>query len=75
MPTLKPNGTYPVSKFAVDNPSNVAHRPFVSLGGDLHLCVPDDAGIPGVGAVRINERDMADLFDMLSERSQVTVRR
>lgn len=73
--TPKPNGTYPVAKFAADNPSNSARRPYVSLGGDLHLCVPDDAGTPGVAAVRINERDMADVFDMLSERSQVTVRR
>lgn len=73
--TQKPDGTYPVAKFAVDNPSNVARRPYVSLGGDLHLCVPDDAGTPGVGAVRINDRDMADVFDILSERSQVTVRR
>ena len=73
--TLKPDGTYPVAKIAADNPANAARRPYVSLGGDLHLCVPEDAGAPGVAAVRINQRDMADVFDMLSERSQVTVRR
>ena len=73
--TQKPEGTYPVTKFGADNPANAARRPYVSLGGDLHLCVPDDAGTPDVAAVRINERDMADVFDMLSDRSQVTVRR
>jgi LysM repeat protein len=73
--TPKPNGTYPVAKFPANSPANVAQRPYISLGGDLHLRVPEDAGVPGVGAVRINQRDMDDVFDMLSERSQVTVRR
>ena len=73
----KPDGAYPVAKFAADQlGASTNHAPFISLGGDLHLRVPDDAQPPpGVTAVRISRQDMNDVFDMLSERSQVTILR
>ncbi len=72
----KPEGTYPVVKFPGPGAAGGGKAAsYISLGGDLHLRVPNDAGTPGVSAVRISERDMNDVFDMLSERSQVTIRR
>lgn len=73
----KPDGQYPVSKFAADDPTNYAHRPYISLGGDLHIMMDDalSQAAPGTAAVRLSQRDMDDVFDILSERSQVTIRR
>jgi LysM repeat protein len=77
-PVTKPEGAYPVAKFSADQngPSaGVGQAPYISLGGDLHLRVPEDALPPGVTAVRISRQDLDDVFDMLSERSQVTIMR
>jgi murein DD-endopeptidase MepM/ murein hydrolase activator NlpD len=75
-PLDKPDGTYPVVKFAA-NPTRTgaAAAPYISLGGDLHLRVPSDAVAPGQPTVRIEPQDMSEVFDILSERSQVTIRR
>jgi LysM repeat protein len=70
---MKPDGAYPVAKFSADKPEASNQSPFISLGGDLHLRVPEDALPPGVAAVRISRQDMSEVFDMLSERSQVTI--
>jgi LysM repeat protein len=73
---VKPDGAYPVAKFIGDAADATSSRaPYISLGGDLHLRVPDDALPPGVNAVRISRQDMNEVFDMLSERSQVTIMR
>jgi hypothetical protein len=75
-PIAKPDGAYPVAKFTADQMGAGNRAPFISLGGDLHLRVPDDTQPPpGVTAVRISRQDMNDVFDMLSERSQVTILR
>jgi LysM repeat protein len=75
-PLAKPDGTYPVVKFATGQPGVAAAKsPYISLGGDLQLRVPDDAAAPGVSSMQISPQDMSDVFDMLSERSQVTIRR
>jgi LysM repeat protein len=71
----KPDGSYPVAKFAADNPANSIRRPYISLGGDLYLFAPDAASPPTAGALGMGQRDMEDVFDMLSERSKVTIRR
>lgn len=75
-PLDKPDGTYPIVKFAA-NPTMAgsAGAPYISLGGDLHLRIPTDAVAPGQPTVRIEPQDMSDVFDILSERSQVTIRR
>lgn len=74
----KPDGTYPVVKFpagpAPATSGVVAALPYISLGGDLHLRVPTDAAT-AAPAVRISPQDMGDVYDILSERSQVTIRR
>lgn len=71
----KPDGTYPVVKFPAGQPGgSPMTRPYISLGGDLHLCLPDDVHNPEQ-AVSISPQDMSDVFDILSERSQVTIRR
>jgi len=71
----KPDGTYPVVKFPSSQPGvNPTTGPYISLGGDLHLRVPDDAH-NGEQAMSISPQDMSDVFDILSERSQVTIRR
>ncbi len=70
---VKPDGAYPVAKFSSEQAGAGSQSPYISLGGDLHLRVPDDALPPGVTAVRISRQDMNDVFDMLSERSQVTI--
>ncbi len=72
-PLVKPDGAYPVAKFSTEQAGAGSQAPYISLGGDLHLRVPDDALPPGVTAVRISRQDMSDVFDMLSERSQVTI--
>ncbi len=72
---MKPEGKYPVAKVAAEDPSNPTHRPYISLGGDLQLRVPDDASVPTPGTLGISQSDMNDVFDMLSSRSEVTVRR
>ncbi|HTQ38899.1 MAG TPA: LysM peptidoglycan-binding domain-containing protein [Pirellulales bacterium] len=75
-PLAKPDGDYPVVKFAAGQMgASPSGAPFISLGGDLHLRVPDDALPPGVNAVRISRQDMSDVFDILSDRSQVTIHR
>jgi LysM repeat protein len=75
-PLTKPNGDYPVAKFAAGQlGASPSGAPFISLGGDLHLRVPEDALPPGVSAIRISRQDMNDVFDILSDRSQVTIRR
>jgi LysM repeat protein len=75
-PLAKPDGAYPVAKFSADQVGAGSSRsPYISLGGDLHLRVLEDALPPGVSAVRISRQDMNDVFDMLSERSQVTIMR
>ena len=75
-PLAKPDGAYPVAKFSTDPSGGTSSgAPYISLGGDLHLRVPNDALPPGVTAVRISQQDMGDVFDMLSERSQVTIMR
>jgi len=74
-PLMKPDGAYPVAKFSADQAGASNQAPFISLGGDLHLRVPEDALPPGVTAVRISRQDMNEVFDMLSERSQVTIMR
>jgi LysM repeat protein len=71
----KPDGPYAVAKFAADNPTNQSRRPYISLGGDLYLFVPDNSTPPAAGSLGISQRDMEDVFDMLSERSKVTIRR
>jgi LysM repeat protein len=71
----KPDGPYAVAKFAADNPTNASRRPYISLGGDLYLFVPDNSTPPATGSLGISQRDMEDVFDMLSERSKVTIRR
>ena len=75
-PLDKPDGTYPIVKFAA-NPTSPgsAGAPYISLGGDLHLRVPADAVAPGQPTIRIEPQDMSEVFDILSERSQVTIRR
>lgn len=77
-PVAKPDGAYPVVKFPAGPPPAIpgaaAAMPYISLGGDLHLRVPADATAPGP-AVRISPQDMGDVYDILSERSQVTIRR
>jgi hypothetical protein len=71
----KPDGTYPVVKFPSNQPGVIPTTgPYISLGGDLHLRLPDDAH-NGEQAVSISPQDMSDVFDILSERSQVTIRR
>jgi LysM repeat protein len=73
-PLVKPDGAYPVAKFSTEQAApGSSQAPYISLGGDLHLRIPDDALPPGVTAVRISRQDMGDVFDMLSERSQVTI--
>lgn len=73
-PVTKPDGDYPVVKFSAGQLGAGGNQaPYISLGGDLHLRVPEDALPPGVTAIRINRQDMDDVFDMLSERSQVTI--
>jgi hypothetical protein len=71
----KPDGTYPVVKFASNQPGAVPTTgPYIVLGGDLHLRLPDDAR-NSEQAVSISQQDMSDVFDILSERSQVIIRR
>jgi LysM repeat protein len=71
----KPDGNYPVVKFASNQPGVApTTRPYISLGGDLHLRLPDDVH-NSEQAVSISAQDMSDVFDILSERSQVTIRR
>jgi LysM repeat protein len=73
-PLVKPDGAYPVAKFSTEQAGpGSSQAPYISLGGDLHLRIPEDALPPGVTAVRISRQDMGDVFDMLSERSQVTI--
>jgi hypothetical protein len=72
---MKPEGKYAVAKFRADDPSNVTRRPYISLGGDLQLRVPDDVGVQSPGIVGISQSDLNDVFDMLSSRSEVTIRR
>jgi len=71
---IKPNGAYPVVKFASDHPSNSSHAPYITVGGDLAIQIPGGS-TPAPGTVGIAPRDMGDVFDILSERSQVTIRR
>ena len=78
----KPEGAYPVVKFAANAPGAAAAGPrHISLGGDVQLLCPDEAGAgenpagTWLGAIHITRPDMDDVFDMLSERSQVTIRR
>ena len=71
----KPDGIYPVVKFPSNQPGVIPTTgPYISLGGDLHLRLPDDAH-NGEQAVSISPQDMSDVFDILSERSQVIIRR
>ncbi len=72
---MKPEGKYAVAKFNAADPGNATQRPYISLGGDLQLRVPDDAAVQTPGSVVISPGDMNDLFDMLSSRSEVTIRR
>jgi hypothetical protein len=81
-PINKPEGSYPVVKFAANAPGVAAAGPrHISLGGDVQLLCPDEAGAgensagAWLGAIHITRPDMDDVFDMLSERSQVTIRR
>jgi hypothetical protein len=73
-PLIKPDGSYPVAKFT-DDSAGGGQAPYISFGGDLHLRVFEDNPPSGVAAVRISRQDMADVFDILSERSQVTILR
>jgi hypothetical protein len=68
-------GTFPVTKFAADHPSNSLRQPYISLGGNLFLRLPDGGPAPQSGAMHIGQRDLNDVFDILSDRSQVTIRR
>jgi len=71
----KPDGIYPVVKFPANQPGVVPTTgPYISLGGDLHLRLPDEVH-NSEQAVSISPQDMSDVFDILSERSQVTIRR
>ena len=71
----KPDGTYPVVKFPSGQPGVIpTTKPYISLGGDLHLRLPDDVH-NAEQSVSIDPRDMSDVFDILSERSQITIRR
>jgi LysM repeat protein len=77
----KPEGWYPVVKFTAGNsPGTAATGPrHITVGGDIQLLCPEEAGTgtPGswLGAIHIARPDMDDVFDILSERSQVTIRR
>ncbi len=68
-------GTYPVSKFAADHPSNSLRQPYISLGGNLFLRLQDGVAVPQSGTMHIGQRDLNDVFDILSDRSQVPIRR
>ncbi|HEY2880875.1 MAG TPA: LysM peptidoglycan-binding domain-containing protein [Pirellulales bacterium] len=72
---MKPDGEYPVAKFPANHPSNTAHLPYISFGGDLHLTIADGPVAPNPGTLRISQHDMDDVFDILSERSQISIRR
>jgi hypothetical protein len=39
------------------------------------LRLPDAGGTPQAGSMHIGERDLNDVYDILSDRSQVTIRR
>jgi LysM repeat protein len=69
------NGTFPVAKFAADAPSNSLRQDYISLGGNLFLRLADGTATPQTGTMQIQERDLRDVFDILSDRSQVTIRR
>lgn len=69
------DGIFPVTKFAADHPSNSLRQPYISLGGNLFLRLPDGGPTPQPGTMQIGERDLSDVFDILSDRSQVTIRR
>jgi hypothetical protein len=69
------DGTFPVTKFAADHPSNSLRQPYISLGGNLFLRLPDGGATPQPGTMQIGARDLDDVFDILSDRSQVTIRR
>jgi hypothetical protein len=69
------DGTFPVTKFAADHPSNSLRQPYISLGGNLFLRLTDGAAPPQPGTMQIGARDLNDVFDILSDRSQVTIRR
>ena len=74
----KPDGSYPVVKFpggAVAQGQSTAANRYISLGGDLHMLVSTDPAPPGQTVVRISPQDMGDVYDMLSERSEVIIRR
>jgi hypothetical protein len=71
---MQAEGTLAVSKVGAENPGGNSNR-YIDLGGSLQLRVPDDPAAPAADVVRIGPRDMQDVYDMLTERSQVTVRR
>ena len=84
-PLNKPDGSYPVVKFPAyavaprgAPPSGKIEpttAPYISFGGDLHLRVSTDPEPTGQGVVRISPQDMGDVYDILSERSEVMIRR
>jgi hypothetical protein len=67
--------TLPVTKFAADHPSNTLRQKYISLGGSLFLRLADGGPTPQSGTMQIGKRDLDDVFDILSDRSQVTIRR
>jgi hypothetical protein len=68
------DGKFPVTKFAADSPGNTIGQKYISLGGNLFLRLQDGA-TPQAGTMHIGRRDFDDVFDILSERSHVTIRR
>lgn len=69
------DGTFPVTKFAANHPSNTIGQKYISLGGNLFLRLADGGAPPQSGTMQIGKRDLDDVFDILSDRSQVTIRR
>lgn len=71
----------PVAKVPADHPTNAVRCRYISLGGSV--LVIDTDGIergtippPGsAGWMRLDPRDMDDVYNILSDRSQVTLRR
>jgi hypothetical protein len=69
------DGTFPVTKFDASHPSNTLRQKYISLGGNLFLRLADGGPTPQSGTMQIGKRDLDDVFDILSDRSQVTIRR
>ncbi|MCC7087209.1 MAG: LysM peptidoglycan-binding domain-containing protein [Pirellulales bacterium] len=69
------DGTFPVTKFSADNPSNSQGQKYISLGGNLFLRLNDGSPLSQPGTMQIGRQDFDDVFDILSDRSRVTIRR